>query len=845
MRIALFSTYDTRGGAARAAYRLHQGLRQLGNDSAMLTRFKLSSDPHVHAIKPATDEAMALYVPAIGRMLERLIHQNRTSISNTHFSLPYPGFDLTQHAITRQADVLNLHWISSMISPEGVTKLHGLRKPLVWTLHDQRPFTGGCHFSAGCTGYERSCSACPQLDEVSSPLPEKFHQHAARSLPAEDITLVSPSRWLAACASRSKLFRHSRVEHIPYGLDLECFRNSDKSAARRKLGLPQDALCLLFGADTFSEKRKGMRELLKALTICLEEPKFKTAVAQRRLCLFCFGGLPDDQVIPGLPVNDLGHIDSDELLASAYVAADLFLFSSLEDNLPNTILESMSCGTPVLATAVGGVPELVESGRNGLLVPAGDVGAYAAALLGILDQGKQLELWGRNARQMMDERHSLSIQARRYQTLFEDLLKTNGRAAEGAEAKRTLNVNTNVALSGPPSSGSACARSVAGAQVIAAPLASAGDVKPSPPDGAQEPSAAKTASSIASAPTKPLPISVVIPTLNVRHALPEHLASVRSWAHRVQQITVVDSFSKDGTVEFVRAELHHPNLTIVQCPPGLYASWNHGIEQNTSEFSYISTIRDTISAAGLEHMVNIARGLKADVVISPPVLMEENGRRLPEKKWPVHEIIEACAIQHPILLPKPLAFLLATLYIPECILGSSASNLYRTQVLRQFPFPTDFGSIGDTAWGVRHTLRASIALTPESFSRFVFHRTHAWASEAERDRTLRRLLDLARQAISEEPGRRLGDGFANMGHVNSIVRLVQALPDEVQLLHEAQGRYDRARRERRPWIFSLEAWRARSHRNRQRHRLSQAQADLWQLLQADPQMLSPLPNLTQ
>jgi glycosyltransferase involved in cell wall biosynthesis len=838
MRIALFNTYDTRGGAARAAYRLHQGLRVLGHDSVILSRFKRSSDPHVQVIAAVTNDANALYVPAMARVLERLIHRSRTSISNTHFSLSYPGFDLTGHPVVQTADVLNLHWTCSMLSPEGIAKLHALRKPLIWTLHDQRPFTGGCHFSAGCTGYERSCSACPQLDEVSSSVAERLHRHATRCFPANDITLVCPSRWLAACASRSKLFRDSRVEHIPYGLDLDIFHRSDKKAARRKLGLPQDALCLLFGADTFSEKRKGMRELLKALSICLEEPRFKTAVAQRRLCLFCFGSLPDDRAIPGLPVNELGYIDSDDLLGSAYAAADLFLFSSLEDNLPNTILESMSCGTPVLATAVGGVPELVEPNRNGLLVPGGDVGAFAAALLGLLlDQSKRLELWGRNARQMMEERHSLLIQARRYQALFEELLKTSGRAAFGAEAKRSVKAKNNLEPTGSPAPGAASGRSMAEAEDITTPPRSAADAQSSLRDGEQGALVASSGSVLDSASAGPLPIGVVIPTLNVRQALPEHLASVRSWAHRVQQITVVDSFSNDGTVEFVRAELHHPNLRILQTPPGLYASWNHGIERNTAEFTYVSTIRDTISADGLEHMVRIARKLAADVVISPPVLTDESGRRLPEKKWPVHEIIEACAIQQPILLPRPLAFLLATFYIPECIHGSSASNLYRTQVLRQFPFPTDFGGIGDTAWGVRYSLKTSTAVTPETFSRFVFHRTYGWASEAERDRALRRLLDLARQAISEGSGPQFGDGFANMGHVSSIINLVQSMPDEVQLLHEAQGRYDRARRERRPWIFSLEAWRARSNRNRQRRRLSKAQADLWQMLQEDSHML--------
>jgi hypothetical protein len=225
--------------------------------------------------------------------------------------------------------------------------------------------------------------------------------------------------------------------------------------------------------------------------------------------------------------------------------------------------------------------------------------------------------------------------------------------------------------------------------------------------------------------------------------------------------------------------------------------------------------------------------LAADLVISPPRLLHGNGRPVAEKYWPIHEFLEACAIQRPVRLPAALAFLLATIYVPESILGSSASNLYRTQTLKDFPFPTDYGHVGDTAWGIRYSLRTSIAVSPETFSHFIFHRADTVPSDGDKQKLVRRLLDLARETVNETPGPLVTDPVIAASRLARIINLVQQLPDEVQRLHEAQRRYDRARRQYRPWVLSPTAWRARSGRNRQRSHLHQTQAQFWQLLEPD------------
>jgi len=164
MKVVHISTYDTAGGAARAAYRLHRGLRDGGVDSRMLVRYKRSDDPFVATAAPGTaskEEEQAFFCQAA--IQDQAINANRTEISNTLFSISYPGYDLSAASLIREADVIHLHWICYYQSPMTIKSLLDLGKPVVWTLHDQWAFTGGCHYSAGCSGYERGCEACPQL----------------------------------------------------------------------------------------------------------------------------------------------------------------------------------------------------------------------------------------------------------------------------------------------------------------------------------------------------------------------------------------------------------------------------------------------------------------------------------------------------------------------------------------------------------------------------------------------------------------------------------------------------------------------------------------------------------
>jgi glycosyltransferase involved in cell wall biosynthesis len=425
LKIVHVSTFDTQGGAARAAYRLQQGLCQIGQDCQMLVRYKYSVDENVVSIvdpRILEQSAEALFVE--GAIQQHYINAHRTDISNSSFTLPYPGFDLSELPQIQKADIINLHWVAYLQSPPALRKLLSLHKPIVWTLHDERPFTGGCHYSAGCEGYRLNCAACPQLADDYYALPSTILQDNLTYLQDSHITIVTPSRWLAERTAESRLFGRQRIEVIPYSIDADVYHPIAKVEAKHRLGMGPEVITLLFGAQDGREKRKGFRVLLDALQRCLDDKRIQQLVADGRLKVLSLGYADPDLAATGLPIHALGYTDSDEEICLAYSAADVFVLPSLEDNLPNTMLEAMSCGTPVIGSRVGGIPELVIDGSTGFLVPPGDARQLTEALLAAIFDPTRLSGMGHRCRQVIEQGYTLHTQATRYLTLYTDLCKT-------------------------------------------------------------------------------------------------------------------------------------------------------------------------------------------------------------------------------------------------------------------------------------------------------------------------------------------------------------------------------------------------------------------------------------
>jgi glycosyltransferase involved in cell wall biosynthesis len=418
MRILSLSTTDILGGAAKAAHRLHGGLRRAGLDASFMVQLKLGDDPSV--LGPDSHAGSALGI--MRREIEHYALNLYTGRDNVKpFDIQVlPNF-ITSDVKEHDPDLLHLHWIcAGFIRIESMAKF---RKPMVWTMHDMWPFTGGCHYSGDCSRFEDACGLCPQLEsDKEKDASHWVHKRKRKNWPDLDLTLVSPSRWLAECAARSSLFAGRRIEVIPNGLDLEVYKPLDRATARDALGLERDRKYVMFSAMTgTSDERKGFDLLLEALR------KITDSGGEDLVLLAPGAREQEDLHRIGLPARYPGRLYDDLSMAIYYNAADVFLAPSRQDNLPNTIAEALACGTPCAAFEVGGIPDMVDHRVNGYLARPFDTGDLARGILSLI-QAPDPDALRLRAREKALGEFSLEVSASRYRALYSDLL--SGRPTE-------------------------------------------------------------------------------------------------------------------------------------------------------------------------------------------------------------------------------------------------------------------------------------------------------------------------------------------------------------------------------------------------------------------------------
>jgi len=337
------------------------------------------------------------------------------------FSLANIGEDISKNILIKQSDIIHLHWINfGFLSFRSLKKLFALNKPIVWTLHDMWTFTGGCHYGGDCIAYQTECSNCPFLKhphnkDISNKLWHKKQQLYAN----KNITFVTCSNWLADIARSSSLLKHFRIESIPNPIDVSTYKPLDKQSLRNSMNLDNNKKYLLFGSMNIEDKRKGFNYLSQALEILnIKHPELKESI---ELIVF---GKSNQSVFNTLPykTNDLGMLKEENKIVEAYNVADLFILPSLEDNLPNTIMESLSCGTPVVAFNTGGIPEMIEHKSNGYLADYKNAEDLANGIYWTLYQSEHQTL-SANARKKVLENFTFDIVANKYINLYKDLLK--------------------------------------------------------------------------------------------------------------------------------------------------------------------------------------------------------------------------------------------------------------------------------------------------------------------------------------------------------------------------------------------------------------------------------------
>jgi glycosyltransferase involved in cell wall biosynthesis len=412
MKVLLLNNADIESGAARATTRLQEGVRARGVDARLLVQRKFGDSPLVDGPETGFGKALGLARPTL--------EQQIFGIAPRKIAGPFSPSFLPDRLARRSADfspdIVHLNWVAQMMRLET---LRDFRVPIVWTLHDSWPFTGGCYLPGDCTRYRGSCGTCPTLrSSQERDLSRRVWQRKRRAWQGLSLTLVAPSHWMGDCARASSLFGGARIKVIPNGLDLGRFRPIDQGTARDILSLPRDKKLILFGAKSAtSDPNKGFTLLSQALS------ELSAAYPQRdSVELVVFGASqPDPAPDFGFRTHYLGWFSDEVSLALLYAAADVFVFPSRQESLGYAAMEAMACGTPCVAFQQGGIPDLVEHGVNGYLARPFEPADLARGIAWILQDAERREELSRRARLKVESGFSLQAVAGRYCELYREI----------------------------------------------------------------------------------------------------------------------------------------------------------------------------------------------------------------------------------------------------------------------------------------------------------------------------------------------------------------------------------------------------------------------------------------
>lgn len=382
-RVVHISTSD-KGGAGIAAVRLHKAMLLVGIDSHLLTMVEHSSTIPNHAVAATGISGIVPFFAPFHfffKKLKRKLGMQVNAYSAYHdaqlkgrpagyeyFSFPVSGYQLQLHPLVKKADIIHLHWVS-----EGFLNVKSffneLNKPLVWTLHDMNPFTGGCHHADGCEGFQLACFPCPQLkgtvNERNAEGTLNLKYNAVKKLRLSKTAVVAPSQWMLDLARKSKVLGRFDQWRIPNMMETEQFIPMDKVESRKKRNLPLDKKLIFFVAHHIQNPRKGIHFLIDAINLLNRED-----------VLLCSVGYVSQELRSNTSVLQLGYVSDPVVMAELLSAGDVFVLPSLAENFPNTTVESLLCGTPVVAFNVGGISEQIDK-TNGYLV--NEISALALA----------------------------------------------------------------------------------------------------------------------------------------------------------------------------------------------------------------------------------------------------------------------------------------------------------------------------------------------------------------------------------------------------------------------------------------------------------------------------------
>lgn len=418
------------GGAALAAQRLHDSLAKDEITSRLWCSPKNAAKPN-----RTSDDWKPIYWKQPAGVLAKTSHwlqnelarwrkkqQHRAALrhrppGNEYFSFAELGRKTPLGADLVDGDILHLHWVAQFIDYPSFFASLPHDRPIVWTLHDMHPITGGCHHADNCSKYASACSVCPQLANTG-PIDwaETTFRNKQLAYAKHKLHFVAPSQWIADAASASNITANSTVTMIRHGVNTNLFQPLDKRIAKQKIGLNPEQFVIGFGADSVNNPRKGMKELREALTILDDQPNIKCLTFGNGIC-------ESSESLP--PIAHKGFIKDETTLATIYAAADVFVFPTYAESCGMTGVEAMASGTPVVAFNAVGVREYVLHEQTGLVAPLQDSAALAHCIKRLIrDEALRIRL-ARKAREFVVREFEQTKQARKHTALYKSIYEQN------------------------------------------------------------------------------------------------------------------------------------------------------------------------------------------------------------------------------------------------------------------------------------------------------------------------------------------------------------------------------------------------------------------------------------
>jgi glycosyltransferase involved in cell wall biosynthesis len=409
MKVLHLNSDDIKFGAGKAAYRLHRALLDSGIDSRMLVEQKYSDDPTVVGLKSnifGVWNKLILFIDKLPLLYYRAANYN-------NWNLNWFPRSINADIASENPDIVHLHWVGNNLLP--ISSLTKISLPIVWTFHDMWAFTGGCHYTLSCTRYRENCGMCPQLHsrrefDISRWNWKRKYSHW-RNI---DFKIVALNNWMMRAVRESTLLKDKHVTIIPNCLDLNIFKPFNKKAARQKLELPSQKKLILFGAiHSTSDSRKGYSYLQPSL----HKLAYHSIMSDAELVVFG-ASRPHNDTQSNFKTHYRGVVSDEVTLALLYSAADVFIAPSIQDNLPNTVLEATACGTPSVAFNIGGLPDLIEHKNTGYLAEPFSTEDLGNGIIWILEEKDRYRMLARNAREKAEREFSPEIVAKKHINLY-------------------------------------------------------------------------------------------------------------------------------------------------------------------------------------------------------------------------------------------------------------------------------------------------------------------------------------------------------------------------------------------------------------------------------------------